>query len=124
MCSLVDSGVRLVNAPRRWYHRAATDLRNVGVEESVMEPCLWTFRNDNGVIQALCVVDVDGFILACSDSPFGKRILDGINHLYEWGTWESRVSVRRAHRRFEISFTEFMKEISPINLPSHRRHAT
>ena len=28
----------LVNAPRRWYHRVATDLRNLTGEESVMEP--------------------------------------------------------------------------------------
>ena len=34
----------LVNAPRRWYHRVATDLRNMKGEESVMDPCLWTFR--------------------------------------------------------------------------------
>ena len=34
----------LVNAPRRWYHRVATDLRNMRGEESVMEPCLWTFQ--------------------------------------------------------------------------------
>ena len=32
----------LVNAPRRWYHRVATDLRNLRGEESLMEPCLWT----------------------------------------------------------------------------------
>ena len=36
----------LVNAPRRWYHRVATDLRNMKGEESVMEPCLWTFRDE------------------------------------------------------------------------------
>ena len=36
----------LVNPPRRWYHRGATDLRNMGGEESVGEPCLWTFRDE------------------------------------------------------------------------------
>ena len=36
----------LVNAPRKWYHRVATDLRNLTGEESVMEPCLWTFRDE------------------------------------------------------------------------------
>ena len=30
----------LVNAPRRWYHPVATDLRNMKGEESAMEPCL------------------------------------------------------------------------------------
>ena len=61
----------LVNAPRRWYHRVATDLRNLTSEESVMEPCLWTFRDGNG---ALCLVYVDDFMLPCSDSKFGKHV--------------------------------------------------
>ena len=37
----------LVNAPRKWYHRVATDLRNMKGEKSVVEPCLWTFRDEN-----------------------------------------------------------------------------
>ena len=99
-----------------------------------MEPCLWTFRDENGVIQALCLVYVDDFMLACSDSPFGKHIFERINNLYEWGKWESRVfkqcgaQITQACKRysgtwggFEISFTEYVKEISIITLPSHRR---
>ena len=74
----------LVNAPRRWYHRVATDLRTLTGEESVMEPCLWTFRGENGVIHALCLVYVDDFMLAYSDSPFGKHVSESINNLYEW----------------------------------------
>ena len=87
----------LVNAPRRWYHRVATELPNMGSEESLMEGCLWTFRDENGVIHALCLVYVDDFMLACSDSPFGKRIFDGTNTLYEWGTW-----------KFDISFAAYV----------------
>ena len=74
----------LVNAPRRWYHRVATDLRNLTGEESVMGPCLWTFRDENGVIHALCLVHVDDYMFACSDSPFGKHIFESINTLYKW----------------------------------------
>ena len=79
----------LVNAPRRWYHRVATDLRNMKGEESVMEPCLRTFRDEEGAIQALWLGD--DFMLACSDSPFGKHVFESINKLYEWRKWESRV---------------------------------
>ena len=39
-------------------------------EESLMERCLWTFRDENGVNHALCLVYVDDFMLACTDSPF------------------------------------------------------
>ena len=50
----------LVSAPRRWYRGVATDLRNMGAEESLMEPCLWTVRDENCFIQALCLVNVGG----------------------------------------------------------------
>ena len=78
----------LVNAPRRWCHRVATDFRNLTGEESVMEPCLWTVRGENGVNHALCLVYVDDFMLSCSDSLFGKNVFESMNNLYEW---ESRV---------------------------------
>ena len=120
----------LVNAPGGWYHPVATDLRAMRGEETLMEPCLWTFRDENGVIHALCLVYVDDFMLACSDSPFREHIFDGINNLYEWGTWESRVFTQcgaritqaydkhpRTWSGFEISFTEYAKIFSIITLP-------
>ena len=45
-----------------------------------MELCLWTFRDENGVIRAWCLVYVDDFMLACSDSPFGKHVFESINN--------------------------------------------
>ena len=49
-----------------------------------MELCFWTFRDENGVIHALCLVYVDDFMLACSDSPCGKHVSESNNNLYEW----------------------------------------
>ena len=61
----------------------------------------------------------------------GKHVFDSINHLYEQGKWESRVfkqcgaRITQAYLQqtpehgsgFEISFTEYAKEISIITLP-------
>ena len=98
-----------------------------------MYHCLWTFRNENGVIHALCLVCVDDFMLAGSDSPLGKHVFDSINNLYERRKWESRVfkqcgaQITQAYDKhtgtwygFEINFTEYEKN-SIIALPSHRR---
>ena len=41
-------------------------------------PCVWFF--------------VDDFMLACSDSPFGKHVFDSTNNLYECGTWSHECS--------------------------------
>ena len=99
MYSIVEAVYGLVNAPRRWYHRVATDLRNMKGEESVIEPCLWTFRDENGVIHALCLVYVDDFMLACNDSPFGKHISESITNLYESGQSGSHeCSISVAHK--------------------------
>ena len=42
-----------VNAPRRYYHRVSTDLRKLtDSEESVMESCLWTLRDEKFLIHS------------------------------------------------------------------------
>ena len=105
-----------------------------GCEEHVMELWLQPFRHENGIIQALCWIYVDEFTVACSDSTFGRQAFDGTNILYPWRTWESRVFKQRGAQitqaydkhtktwsRFEISFAEYVKEISLTSVPSHRR---
>ena len=68
----------LVNAPRRWYHRVATDLRHMGGQRICHGTLLVGLRNENGVIQALCLVYVDDFMPERSDSTFGKQVFHGI----------------------------------------------
>ena len=72
----------LVNAPRRWYHRVSSDLRNTC---KVRNPSWNTVCGDeNGVIHALCLAYVDDFMLACNDTPLGKHVFESMNNLYEW----------------------------------------
>ena len=86
-------------------------------------------------MQALCLVYVDDFMLACSDSTFGTQVFDGMYNLCEWRTtWESRVFTQSGARitqaydkhtntcgGFGTSFTDYVKAISPTSWPSHRR---
>ena len=65
----------LVNAPRRWYHRVATDLRNMEVRNLSWNPACR--------LSEMCLVYVDDFMLACNDSPSGQYDFDSINNLYE-----------------------------------------
>ena len=54
----------------------------------------------------LCaLVYVDDFMLACSDSPTGKHVVESIDNLYEW----------------ESGSHECSNSVSIITLPSHRR---
>ena len=124
----------LVNAPRRLYHRVATDLRNMRSEESLMEPCWWAFLDESGVIHALSLIYVDDLMLSCSDSSCGRHVFDSINNLFKWRTGSHECSQcgaritqaydkhTRTWRGFETSFTEHAKQqISLITLPSHQR---
>ena len=45
-----------------------------------MEPCFRTFRDENGFIHALRLVYVDDFLLACSDSPFGRHVFESFHN--------------------------------------------
>ena len=87
----------------------------------------------NGVIHALCLENVDDFMLACSDSPFGNMSLKASTTCMNGELWSHECLHSAAHEShkpttntpeqggFEISFTEYAKEISIITLPSHRR---
>ena len=118
---LLKAAYGLISAPRRRSRRVAPTF-----ETREAKNLSWNFacglRNENGVIQALCLVYVDDFTLACSASTFRKQVFDGINNLYEWGTWESRVFRQCGARTtqandkhtntwggFEMSFTEYEK---------------
>ena len=74
---------------------------------------------------------------ACSDSPFGTRVFESIKKLYECRKWEPRVfkqccaQITQAYKKhtgkwigFEISITEYVKEISIITfaITSTQRH--
>ena len=78
MCSVVEGCVRSCQCSKKMVSRVAKDLRNLRSGESVMEPCLWTFRDENSVIHVLCLVYVDDFMLACSDSSFVNMSLTAL----------------------------------------------
>ena len=83
----------VVNALRRRYHRVATDLGNMGGEEWNLA-CGLSFQrrkwcHSGPVCGTSC--------WACSDSPFAKRIFDGINMLYEWDLASHACSHSAAH---------------------------
>ena len=44
---------------------------------------VFSIRDENGVIQALCLVCVL-MMFYCSDSTFGKQVFDCINNTYAW----------------------------------------
>ena len=81
-------------------------------------------RDEDGVIHALCLVYVDDFILACSDSPFGNMSLTALTICTngQSGSHEcsnSGAQITQAYDKhtgtfggFEISFAEYAKETS------------
>ena len=52
---LLKAAYGLVNVPRRWYHRVATDLQNMRVRNPPWNLACG-LRDENGVIHALCLV--------------------------------------------------------------------
>ena len=121
MCSVVlRPRTGLVNAPRRWYHRVATDLRNMRGEEISHRTLLVDFprrkrrhscpvfgsrrRLHAGVQRPYFFTrnDMKRSVVSRTARPNGCRIRgcppwlanrhpSGTNNLYEWRTWESGV---------------------------------
>ena len=67
------------------------NLAELGGVENTTEPCVWTFRNEKAEIIGLVLMYVDDALVACSPNRRGKTILNQIQGLYEWGTWETKL---------------------------------
>ena len=100
----------------------------------IKESCLWTFPDSAGVVEALCLVFVDDFMLSVHSSLGGRGVSEFVNNLYDWGVWESRVftqcgaRITQAYDKhtqtwsgFQVNFDEYVKKISVISLCGHRR---
>ena len=82
MYSIVEGRVRSCQCSKKMVSRVATDLRNMRGEESVMEPCLWTFRDENGVILCAWCTSMTSCWRAATFHL--ENVCDCINNLYEW----------------------------------------
>ena len=51
----------LAEAPRAWFLRLCRELRQTGLTQSQLDPCLWFLRRD-GVLQGICGIHVDDLI--------------------------------------------------------------
>ena len=123
MRRLLKAVYGIVNAARRRYHSVATDLRNMnpswnpacGLSEmkTVSFMLCWravTLHLENTSLRALTIcTNGESGSHECSNSVGHKSLKPTMNkHTGTWGC-------------FEISFTEYVKEIPIITLPSHRR---
>ena len=92
-----------------------------------MESCLWTFPDSVRVIQALCLVFVDDFMLSVHSSLGARGVSEFVNNLNDWGVWESRVFTQcgaritqaydkhtRTWSGFQVKFADNMKKVSVI----------
>ena len=131
VCSVVEGRVRSCQRSKKMVssccHRSSKHERRRISHGTLLVD---TSETTTASFMFFCSVHVDDFTLACSDSPFGKHVFDSMNNLYEWETWESRVSTQCGARTtqacdkhtrtwggFEISSTEYAKEISISTLP-------
>ena len=69
----------------KWWAKNLSWNLDCGLSETKMvsfRPCAWF-----------------SFTISCwrAVTPFGTRVFDDINNLYEWGSWKSRVSHSVAH---------------------------
>ena len=99
----------LVDAPTRWYHRFATDIRNMRGEASLMEFCLLTFRDENGVIHALCF----GYMLLTSCSRAVTL------HLENMSLIASTICMNGELGSHECSHSAAHDSHKPTNTPEH-----
>ena len=72
--------------------------KKLGGVENTTEPCVWTFRDEEGEIIGLVLVYVDDALVACAPTRKGDALLKQIQGLYEWDSWRAKYSYNAALR--------------------------
>ncbi|CAG7832836.1 unnamed protein product, partial [Allacma fusca] len=77
VCKLKKSLYGLKISPKKWNERLESEIREIGLENTLNEPCLFTFHQD-GII-AVIVIYVDDLIVASNNAEKMKEIVDKLS---------------------------------------------
>ena len=123
----------LIDAPRAWWERVETDMKQLKWRTLTTEPCFWVKTSAGGQIEALAVAYVDDSMIAVhEESPVSQKYFTDLKALYEWREWESGsftqcevqiVQHRHQHRwgGFSLSCAYYAESMVLLDLSSARR---
>jgi hypothetical protein len=73
---LLKSAYGLTTAPLEWYAQVDKVLQELGGIQTAADPCVWTFNSRNGEHIGIIGAHVDDFLIAGSEGPEWKSILE------------------------------------------------
>ena len=120
----------LVSAPSSWFQHVNATVKELGMTQSVTDPCLWFLYEDSEnvdeerkeVLGMMCS-HVDDFLIAGNEeSEKWCSFLQGFHGRYQWSPWEHGeffhcgVKLREAPGyAIEVDHTKFCEDLDQIN---------
>eukprot|EP00434_Breviolum_minutum_P007465 symbB.v1.2.006587.t1/scaffold387.1/size215482/10 len=117
----------LAEAPRAWYLRLCREMKETGLQQSKLDPCLFTLRSKSGELEGICGIHVDDllgedelfvkqektkkknpnteYVFEVGIDVYPEDVTD--NELFLWGVLEECFQVntpKAKQRRVEVSF--------------------
>ena len=87
---LLKSVYGLTTAPLEWYAQVDKVLQELGGVQAAADPCVWTFNSRNGEHIGIIGAHVDDFLIAGSEGPEWKSILETLLTAFRWTPWEEK----------------------------------
>ena len=132
LIELVAPVYGLDDAPLRWFETIGQHLRRLGFIRSLLDPCVFTKYDEKGELEAVVLVEVDDFLIACRTEEIQKWIQEKLCSRFKFGKWERdeadyigrRIQKVRTTDGPEIRFSQekyVVEKIHPIELSRGRR---
>lgn len=77
----------LAEAPRAWYLRLCREMKETGLQQSKLDPCLFTLRSKSGELEGICGIHVDD-LLGGGNNRMNK-VLDDLRKRLPFGDFRT-----------------------------------
>ena len=123
---ILKAAYGLADAPLRWMARLARDLRKIGYEPCLLDPCRFMRYDNDGYLVGILSSHVDDLQVAAGDEELrrGQALLETVfgklkaesQHYKHTGVWVHRISPSH----IEINQEEYDAGVTVIPLESSR----
>ena len=115
----------LMDAPRQWWMSISFTLRNLGMKQSELDPCLFYWHQDD-MLQGVIALHVDDMVISGTDNF--TNIINALKMKYPFKRWKmgkgeflGRLLEQQDDFSIMVSQTDYAKKVQTAKISKERR---
>ena len=118
----------LDDAPLRWHETVTRYLKSMGMQKSLLDPCVYHRHDASRDLELLILIEVDDFVVAAKDDQVLYDAQQTLMSRFKFGKWEAGEAdfigrhVRKEGNEIRMDQEKYIVEkLEPIHLSKGRR---